>query len=454
MASVFLCEDERLGREVAIKRLHGETPVPDGASRFEREARLGASLNHPGLVAVFDTVPDDEGDLIVMEYVPGESLADALKRGPLSSERAVAVVSALAAALDHAHARGVLHRDIKPGNVLLRDDGVVKLADLGIATAAEQTRITKSGTVLGTAGYMSPEQLQGEEAEIRSDVYSLAVVAFEALAGKKARPGSTPLEVAHQIATAPPPDLREAWPDAPPAAAETLARGMARHPRDRPTSAGELAAGLRRAFEQPTTRTTRQVASWAARPELGPVSRSMGENRRAPRWLPAAGLAAVVAAVIALIAVGGGGDRAGNDSSGRAGGHPADEAKPKDRAEAQPAPAPEPAAEEPAAEADAEPVSGGGETSGAALNAEGFELMQAGRYDEAIPVLERAVAAFPEGTTDLNYAYALYNLGRSLRLAGRPDEAVPILERRLEIPNQTDTVRRELELARRSSMDP
>src|SRR5918999_6554938 len=160
MATVFLCRDERLGREVAVKRLHAHSPEQT-AQRFVREAKLGASLNHPNLVSVYDTVTDEEGVLIVMELVRGESLADTLRRGPLDTEPALAVVRDVADALDHAHSHGVVHRDIKPANVLLRDDGMTKLVDLGIATAADQTQITQSGFVLGTAAYMAPEQLDG-----------------------------------------------------------------------------------------------------------------------------------------------------------------------------------------------------------------------------------------------------------------------------------------------------
>ncbi|HYP48037.1 MAG TPA: serine/threonine-protein kinase, partial [Thermoleophilaceae bacterium] len=225
MAAVFLCEDERLGRRVAVKRLHSHSPE-DVAYRFAREARLGASLNHPNLVAVFDTITDDEGVLIVMEYVQGETLAAALKRGPLGPRRSVSVISGAAAALDHAHGHGVVHRDVKPGNLLLRRDGITKLVDLGIATAADQTRITHSGTVLGTAAYMAPEQLDGTEVTAATDIYALAAVAFEALSGQRARQGRTPMEIAHRVATEPPPDLSEAWPRAPRAAVEALKRGM------------------------------------------------------------------------------------------------------------------------------------------------------------------------------------------------------------------------------------
>ncbi len=259
MASVLLCEDERLGRQVAVKRLHADSPV-DVEQRFNREAKLGASLNHPNLVSVFDTATDDEGVLIVMEYVDGEPLSRVLRRGPLRPEEVVRMVRDLGDALDHAHAQGVVHRDVKPGNVLIRQDGLTKLADLGIATASDGTRITRSGTVLGTAAYMAPEQLDGSEAGPPADIYALAAIAFEALSGKKPREGRSPMEIAHKIATEGAPDLRDAWPKAPKEAAQVLQRGMALEPGDRPASAGELARELADAIEtapEPTKKTRR-----------------------------------------------------------------------------------------------------------------------------------------------------------------------------------------------------
>jgi serine/threonine-protein kinase len=425
---------------------------------------------------VFDAIQDEEGALIVMEYVKGETLADAVKRGPLRPERVAEIVRDLASALDHAHANGVLHRDVKPANILLREDGLVKLADLGIATGADHTRITLSGVVLGTASYMSPEQVEGEEVGPASDVYSLAAVAYEALSGRKARSGGTPMEVARQIVAGPPPELTEAWPKAPKAAGKVLAQGMARDPADRPASAGALAQSLERTLRKPrdkpaaaplprreAPRRGRQApapASAATPPASAPkppaatpappVTR--GRSRRS--WVPAAAIVGLlIVAAIAVAALGGGdsGDGDGRESGSQAdrSGAPARGKKQKKakRPEAEQAPAPA----APAAPVDEEPVATGDPGNGAALNAEGYDLMQAGRYEEAIPVLQEAVASFPEGSDDINYAYALFNLGRSLLRAGRADEAVPVLERRLQIPDQTEKVRLELEAARRAA---
>jgi eukaryotic-like serine/threonine-protein kinase len=505
MASVLLCQDERLDREVAVKRLHADSPE-DVEKRFVREAKLGASLNHPNLVSVFDTAVDDDGVLIVMEYVPGEPLSKALRHGPLGPRRVARMAAELGAALDHAHAQGVVHRDVKPGNVLLRDDGVTKLVDLGIATAADGTRITRSGTVLGTAAYMAPEQLEGREPGPAVDVYALAAVCFEALAGRRPREGKTPMEIAHAIAHAPPPDLRRFWPAASPTVAEVLERGMARDPADRPGSAGQLGAELARGLEEePRTAVTRRLTrrsvapapvAAAARepaPAAEPASelRSDGgvppggerparggpEERR--RWLPLVMAGLLIALAVGTVAIvlasgddgGDGSDQASKpanqdqeqqrserqreqqDRTAEAPAQPAPEteAEPAPAPEAETAPAPEAETEAaPAPEPEPEQPSGGTDASGAELNDQGFQLMNAGRYDEAIPVLQRAVESL-SGTNDVTYAYALFNLGRSLRLAGRPDEAIPILEQRLAIPNQRGVVKRELEAARREA---
>src|SRR3954462_15566839 len=228
MATVFLAKDCRLERDVAIKRLHADS-ADDVGRRFQREAKVGASLNHPNIVSVYDTVTDDEGVLIVMEYVPGHTLRDEIARGPIDPVRAIEILCAVASALDHAHQHGVVHRDVKPANVLIDDRaGQVQLADLGIATAAEHTRITHSGAVLGTAAYIAPERLDGGGGDAAADVYALAAVAFEMLSGRKAVEGATPLEIARRVATAPPPDLRAAVPDAPRGAADALRRGLAK----------------------------------------------------------------------------------------------------------------------------------------------------------------------------------------------------------------------------------
>jgi serine/threonine-protein kinase len=388
--------------------------------------------------------------LIVMEYVEGEPLSRALRRGPLAAERVARMASELGQALDHAHRHGVVHRDVKPGNVLLRNDGVTKLVDLGIATAADHTRITRTGIVLGTASYMAPEQLEGRPAGPKADIYALAAVCFEALTGERARPGRSPMEIAHLVASEFGEGLRRALEE-----------------RAQPTAAT-------RRLEPPPGPAERRGEPVAAAAPRTPQRAMLGAPRRRDRarLLPLVLAGVLVAAAVAVVVIafgsGGGDERA---SSPQAGGQRAERPaakkpkakKPKQEARSQPAapqaaqpeqpaeqsaPAPDPEENDQGQTAD---ESGAGASEGARLNDQGFRLMDQGRYDEAIPILQRAVNSFPPGTTDVNYAYALFNLGRSLRLAGRPDEAIPILEQRLQIPNQTGIVQRELDLARRDA---
>ena len=183
MASVYLAHDAELDRPVAVKLL-AESLAGDTAfrRRFLREARLAARLSHPNVVAVFDAGEADGGrPYIVMEYVEGTTLED---RGPLPPAEGVALAVQACHGLAHAHAAGLVHRDVKPHNLLLRTDGTLKVADFGIARAAEATALTQVGTVLGTAAYLAPEQAAGEEVTAAADVYSLGAVLYELLTGR------------------------------------------------------------------------------------------------------------------------------------------------------------------------------------------------------------------------------------------------------------------------------
>ena len=449
MASVYLAEDTLLGRPVAIKRLATEAPE-ESLRRFRHEARIGASLNHPGLVAVYDSIAEDDGLLIVMEYVEGRSLSELIDDGPLPAEQVADVIGQVAEALDHAHRNGVVHRDVKPSNILVRDDGVVKLADLGIARTLDGSRITATGSVFGTLAYIAPERLSGEPDGPPADVYSLAAVAYEALSGRRAQQASTPAELVRLAGQGPVPELREAWPEAPPAASRLLRGGLDPDPARRPGSAGAFAAQLASALGVASggpaipvdpERTERLDESFPPLPSRR-VRRSPGPVAAA------AALAVAILAVIAVIALSGddgtelaqqaAGDKAAKE--GAADGN-RDSGNQAQNAASAPAPEPEPAPEpQPAPEPS-------GAALGAQLNQQGFDLINAGEYEAAIPVLERAVDAFPEGTTDLTYAYALYNLGHAYRMAGRPEDAIPVLEQRLQIPNQLGIVQAELDAA-------
>ena len=480
MATVYLAEDCVLGRRVAVKRMRSDPRGPHDTERFRREARLGASLSHPNVVTVFDTLAGEDGVLIVMEYVEGETLAEEIDRGRIPPERTIAILAAVASALDHAHAAGIVHRDVKPGNVLLSPEGTVKLADLGIATAAESTRITAANDIVGTLAYISPERLEASHpGGPESDVYSLAVLAWEMLSGQQLNRGSTPAEVLHRVTTGRPPDLREAWPEAPPGLAGVIQDALHADPACRPGSAGEFVSRLRDSLEpgpmeeepddDPTETMTaptalaadplvrREPAELLERsgepPSIEQPSPPVTQRGRGPRGalVVMAGLALAGIAALAIALIGGGdeeksgrGDRVASDrqqqSDGDGGGAANEEAS-----------APEAAGAPPETTAQTTEAAAPTGEDPAALNDQGYALIQSGDYEGAIPLLQQSVDSYPEGTTDLNYAYALYNLGNALRLAGRPEEAIPVLEQRLEIPNQTSTVERELELARQEA---
>lgn len=456
MATVFLAEDCVLGRDVAIKRLRTEGSEMD-RQRFRREARIGASLIHPNLVTIFDTLSGADGVLIVMEYVRGRPLADLIGPQGMDPRRLLEILRPVASALDHAHEHGVVHRDVKPANVLIAEDRRVKLVDLGTATASHMTQITSENEVVGTLAYIAPERLAAESVgEPAADVYSLAVLAFEALTGSKPYRTEAPAELLEEAGAGVPPDLREVWPEAPPRLARALIQGMDPDPDRRQRSAGSLVRELDAAVAGPGAaaaplpfdRTEPMTPPTAYEPSASePPPPQLQPSRARARWLIPA-----LVAICALLAIGGwlafsgGGGNGGPAPGSKRASGPAEDGS---RASAAPstsgtpsAPAATPAAAPPAATGTAVG------SHGAQLNAEGYSLIQQGRYDEAIPVLRRAVASFPPGTTDLNYAYALFNLGHTLRLAGRPQEAIPILERRLQIPDQTETVQRELDAAR------
>jgi serine/threonine protein kinase len=266
MSHVLLAEDIRLGRRVALKQMNASSDS-DALLRLRREALIGASVSHHNLVSIYDIVAAGGGEyVIVMEYVEGKTLRDELRGGrALPAAEALSVLEGVAAGLDAIHAHGIVHRDVKPGNILLAANGDVKLADLGIASAPDRTRITAQGVILGTFGYMAPEQLDGKPATPATDVYALAAVAFEALSGRKARQETNPVALAHAIVTRPAPDLRDAWPDAPAEAADLLNRAMTADPAARPSSATELTGRLREALERPTTVPFRPVPTASTR---------------------------------------------------------------------------------------------------------------------------------------------------------------------------------------------
>jgi tetratricopeptide (TPR) repeat protein len=433
MAAVWLGQDEVLERPVAVKVLSDTIAGDPGfVARFRREAQVAASLSHPNLVGVYDFSEEGERPYLVMQFVPGENLAAHLERGaPLDCEQ---LARELLDAVAHIHQVGILHRDIKPGNIVLEPGGTTKLIDFGIAQPRDATAMTRTGLILGTERYAAPEVMDGQPATEQSDLYSCGVL-LRACGGQQSR-----------------------------ALEETIEWLAAPDPRQRPTSARQALARLERSKPR-VDQTTQEFVSEpepSQSPPPPPPTPPVRSDRHRSRWGAVAALAAFVVALgaIALIAFGGGEDqkpqrqtqqKAQAQSKGsvteRQG--QGKEAAPEQKA--QPEEAQVETEASPEGEAAAATVPAPEETdsvSGAALNEEGFELIQAGEYEAAVPVLEEAVASFPEGSEELSYAYALFNLGNALRLSGRPEEAIPVLEQRLQIPNQTGRVEEELEAAR------
>jgi serine/threonine-protein kinase len=312
MATVQLAFDTRLERNVAVKLL-AEHLADDSSfvSRFRREALAAARLVHPNVVQVFDFGLDDEThrNFIVMEYVDGQSCAEILReRGTLPPDEAVEILAQSCRGLAYAHRHEVIHRDVKPGNLLRSRDGMVKLADFGIAKAAEQSDITKVGSVLGTAAYLAPEQARGEPAGPGSDMYALGVVAYQLMAGRLPYEAASLTDLARLQDSSPPPRLDEVTTGVSPALAAAVARALHRDPDQRYADASEMESALRdslrgRAPAAPTgwapaedTAATRMLESTSATRAMPQTTQAPPRRRlepldepptRAPRRAPA-----------------------------------------------------------------------------------------------------------------------------------------------------------------------
>ena len=283
MADVFLARDVLLDRPVAVKVLFPQFAAePTFVERFRREAQAAANLNHPSIVAVYDWGEHDDTYFIVMEYVDGRSLAEVLRaEGTLHPDRAVEICTDAAAALGFAHRNGTVHRDVKPGNILITPDGQVKVTDFGIARAfGGGDELTQTGSVMGTATYFSPEQAQGKNVDPRSDLYSLGIVLFEVVTGRPPFIGDSPVAIAYKHVQESPPRPTSLNPAIPKPLESVIARLLAKNPDQRYPSAEEVRTDLRR-FRQGEPLMS-SAGGAAAAPAVEPVQ-TVAPQQAAPQ---------------------------------------------------------------------------------------------------------------------------------------------------------------------------
>jgi eukaryotic-like serine/threonine-protein kinase len=437
MGDVYRATDTELGRTVAIKVLADRYAHDESVrERFKREALAAARLSgSPNTVTIFDVGESDGHPYIVMELLEGGTLEDRLKSGGAQDPSdAIRWLDQAARALDAAHAAGVVHRDVKPGNLLLNARGEVSVADFGVASAVGLDSMTMTGTVLGTAGYLSPEQAKGERATPASDRYALGVVAYELLTGKRpfASDSTTAEAAAHVHAPIPYPSQHG---DVPPELDPVLRRALAKDPAERFESSAGFVAALRGALSQAagTTRALAAVEEEEYAPAAGPPQRT--------HPLVWAG-----AAILGLLALG-----AGLGAAGILGG----DDEPQTRTivqtqvtttEGQPTTVRETVTT--ASATTTEPTTSQATTattapsnaSGEELTDQATALLRQGRWAEAEAVSRQALAKL-EGSGELYEAYANYNLGRALVEQDRCDEALPHLDRSEEIQGSRREIR-------------
>jgi serine/threonine protein kinase len=494
MASVWAAEDELLGRLVAVKMLSRAYDADERArKRFLREARAAARLGDcRHVVTVYDIGEHDDRAFMVMEHFAGGTVADRLRRDSRRIPRDLALrwLRETAIALDCAHEHDVVHRDVKPANLLLDERERLAVGDFGIATVASEASVTQTGQVLGTAAYIAPEQARGLPATAASDRYALAVVAFELLTGARPFNVDHPAAQARAHVQATVPAASEVGDDLPPAVDAALRAGLAKDPDARPATAEELVDRIEEALEDditattvaPPTATTRRFERPApaaappreARPRRTPppppsqpAKAASGDGPR--RWPAIAALAALLlaaGAVAAIALTGGSGDRTTarspsattstakkqrTTSSSRS----TSTSTQQEQASTQQKQTTTQAQRTPTTTSSASAPASGGDPK--ALNDRGFALIGQGDNAAAVPLLQQSVQGFRDQgrTGEIDYAFALFNLATALRATGHPDQAIPLLEERLQRSGyKRAEVQRELAAARQQAGQP
>jgi tRNA A-37 threonylcarbamoyl transferase component Bud32 len=412
MGEIFLATDEVLGREVAVKVLAERFALDDDLrERFKREALAAARLsgNH-SIVTIFDVGEHDGRPIIVMEYLAGGSLEQRINgKKPFETAQVLDWLDEAAGALDAAHEAGIVHRDVKPGNLLLDDRGHVKVADFGIASAAGMDSFTQTGTILGTAGYLSPEQARGERATAASDRYALGIVAWELLTGRRPFQSESPTAEALAHVNAPVPSVHAANWALPASFDAVFARALAKDPSARYAHASEFVAELRGALHDDSGATQVIDPGWGEHVARATSTTRVVASPSRRRWvIPALIAAALIAGGVLAAVLASGGSKKAPQIVTRTVTGPSQTVRETVTAPTTVSAAP------PAA-------------SGAQLNNAGYQKLQAGDLAGALPLLEQAVQKL-DGTRTLDEAYAKYNLAYTRFALGDCTDVVALLD--------------------------
>jgi serine/threonine-protein kinase len=403
---VYRAEHVRLGRAAALKLLTPTLGEADFRERFLRESRLAASLDHPSIVPVYDAGEADDVLYIAMQHIDGSDLKALLvAEGRLPVRRALRIVSQVASALDAAHARGLVHRDVKPANILVGANDRAFLSDFGVVKELSSSGRTRTGGFVGTIDYCSPEQIEGRDVDQRADVYALACVFYECIVGTSPFRRSSDVATLNAHLHAPPPRFSKAAPDLPPALEPVLAKALAKSPLDRYATCGELVTALRTAVAEPRVHSRRLVVSLAL----------------------LAGAALAGAAVATALVLGLRTDPAPRVTTV------------VERQPAAPPPAP----------LDTFLLQSG---DAAAMDDAAYYLITtAHEYTRAIPLARRAMQT--ANHSSVTYGYATFNYGLALLKTGQCKQALPLLRRALtiEAPAQADTIHKEITKAKACS---